>query len=74
MKKISLENKVVIVTGGSSGLGLTICDYLIKKKMKIAICSRNISKLKKKNKNSNQILIKKVDVSKENQISDFVRK
>ena len=72
MKKISLENKVAIVTGGSSGLGLTICDYLIKKKMKIAICARNISSLKKRYKKFDQILIKKVDISKENQIYKFV--
>ena len=72
VKKINLKNKVIIITGGSSGLGLTISDYLINKKMKVAICARNVSNLKKKYRNFNQVFIKKVDISKENQISKFV--
>ncbi len=73
MNKISLENKVIVITGGSSGLGLTISDFLIKKNMKVAICARNILKLKKKYKNLDHVLIKKVDVSSERQIINFVK-
>lgn len=36
-----LSDKVVLITGGSKGLGLTLAEQLIKENCKIAICARD---------------------------------
>ena len=36
-----LKNKVVLITGGSTGLGLILAEHLIKDEPKIAICARD---------------------------------
>jgi 2-deoxy-D-gluconate 3-dehydrogenase len=36
----NLENKVVVVTGGSRGIGLEIARYLVDEKAKVVICGR----------------------------------
>lgn len=36
-----LSDKVVLITGGSKGLGLTLAEHLIKENCKIAICARD---------------------------------
>ncbi len=69
-----LKNKVVIITGGSSGLGKTIAQTFIKEKAKVAICSRRLSLLKKIYPRDKKILLQKVDVSKEAAIKLFVKK
>jgi short-subunit dehydrogenase len=43
----SLENKVVLITGGSKGLGLVLAEHLIEEGCKIAICARDENELKK---------------------------
>jgi NAD(P)-dependent dehydrogenase (short-subunit alcohol dehydrogenase family) len=35
-----LENKVIVVTGGSRGIGLSIAGELLRRKAKVAICGR----------------------------------
>ena len=49
-------NKVIVVTGASSGLGKAISYDLSKKGYLIAACSRNINKLKKILKKQEYIL------------------
>ena len=41
----SLKNKVVLVTGGSKGVGVVIAKHLIKEKCKIALCARSFNEL-----------------------------
>lgn len=41
-----LRDKVVLITGGSKGLGLVLADNLIKEDCKIAICARDENELK----------------------------
>ncbi len=36
------ENKIVIVTGGASGIGRSICVYLAQKGAKVMIADRNL--------------------------------
>ncbi|XP_053610367.1 uncharacterized oxidoreductase MexAM1_META1p0182-like [Plodia interpunctella] len=43
---MNLENKVVIVTGGSSGIGAAIAKLFIKEGAKVAIVGRNENKLR----------------------------
>ena len=67
-----LNSKVAIITGASSGLGLTISDFLYEKGLKIAVCSRNISKLKKRYKDNKRVLVKKADLTKMSEIKNFL--
>lgn len=42
-----LQDKVVLITGGSTGLGLVLATHLLKEKCKVAICARNEADLQK---------------------------
>jgi short-subunit dehydrogenase len=42
----NLSNKVVLITGGSKGLGFVLAKHLIKEKCKIALCARSLKELK----------------------------
>ena len=66
-------NRVIIVTGASSGLGKAISYDLSKRGYLIAACSRNINKLKKNFKKNKNIFCFKVDVTKELEIKNFVK-
>lgn len=44
---MSLENKVVLVTGGSSGIGLAIAKALAKEGCRVAITGRDVEKLQR---------------------------
>lgn len=37
----NLENKTVLITGGSKGIGYGIAEFLIREKMRVAITSRS---------------------------------
>ena len=41
----ALEGKVIVVTGGGSGLGKSMTSYFLKLGAKVAITSRNLEKL-----------------------------
>ena len=48
-KKIQrFQNRVIVITGASSGLGLNIAKEFIKENAKVSLCARRIDKLKKK--------------------------
>jgi short-subunit dehydrogenase len=42
----SLNNKVIVITGASSGIGLAVAKLALKKGARVAVCARNIDKLK----------------------------
>lgn len=44
-QKLKLKNKVVLITGGSRGLGLIMARMLARKGAKIAICARDEQEL-----------------------------
>lgn len=64
-----MKDKVVIITGASSGIGKAIAEYLIRLKAKVVLASRNLEKLEEIKQNheseNNDILIIKTDVSME---------
>jgi short-subunit dehydrogenase len=45
MRHFSLEGKIVMITGGSRGLGLVIARELVKKGARVAICARDLEEL-----------------------------
>ena len=45
-KAKELENKVIVVTGGGSGLGMAMSKYFLQLGAKVVISSRNLDKLK----------------------------
>lgn len=47
LKEGSLNNQVIVVTGGGSGLGKAMTTYFLELGAKVVISSRNIEKLKK---------------------------
>tara|TARA_E500000331_G_scaffold339162_1_gene369140 strand:- start:1208 stop:1966 length:759 start_codon:yes stop_codon:yes gene_type:complete len=72
-KKINkFKDKVVVVTGASSGLGLNIAKEFIKENAKVALCARRIDKLKKNYQNKKNVFFKKVDISNEKNIQKFL--
>jgi len=72
-KKIKkFQNKVVVVTGASSGLGLNIAKEFIKENAKVSLCARRIDKLKKNYQNKKNVFFQKVDVSNEKSIKNFL--
>ena len=47
LKEGSLEEQVIVVTGGGSGLGKAMSTYFMELGAKVAITSRNLEKLQK---------------------------
>ncbi|WP_422124328.1 SDR family NAD(P)-dependent oxidoreductase [Planococcus sp. X10-3] len=75
--KLGLEGKVVIVTGGSKGIGLETAKGFAEEGAKIVICSRNIKKLEEaaeyiKKSTGVDITYLPVDVTKLDEIQSFV--
>lgn len=72
-KKIkTFQNKVVVITGASSGLGLNIAKEFIKENAKVSLCARRINKLKKNYQNKKNVFFQKIDVSSEKNIKKFL--
>ena len=71
---INLENKNIIITGATGGIGNSIVDTLISLKAKVLITGTNEKKLDElKNKYKNLIAIKQ-DISAHDEIEKFVDK
>lgn len=46
-RKLDLEGRVVVVTGGSRGLGLVLARELVRKGARVAICARDAAELER---------------------------
>lgn len=71
---MELKNKVAIVTGASSGIGLATAKLLSKNGAKVALVSRSKEKLKEISKTLPHSFVVQVDMIKENEIRDMVKK
>jgi len=73
-----MENKVVIVTGASSGIGEALVKNLVKLKTNIVLAARNLEKMEQLKQelkvDENKILVVKTDVSKENDCKNLIDK
>ncbi len=69
-----LKGKVVLVTGGSSGIGCALGHEIVKRGGMVALCARNIEKLKEKfiDVDEEQKLLAQVDVTDEAACKSFV--
>ena len=69
-----VDNKVVLITGCSSGIGLAIAKDFYKENYNLSICARNTANLKKIFINKNKILINRIDLKLEKNIKKLVKK
>jgi short-subunit dehydrogenase len=72
----NMKNKVAIVTGASSGIGLATAKELLKQGAKVVLAARSIEKLQtiEKELNNSNILIIPTDVSKEEDCKNLINK
>ena len=71
---INLENKNIIITGATGGIGNSIVDTLVSLNAKVLITGTNEKKLEDlKNKNKNVLSIKQ-DISNHDELENFIEK
>ncbi len=74
----SAADKVVIVTGASSGIGLCIADKAMRLGMKVVMAARNLDAMtehvKEQNWQPERFLLVKTDVSREEDCKDLIQK
>ncbi|MBC2857183.1 SDR family oxidoreductase [Cetobacterium sp. 2A] len=70
---LGLKNKVVVITGGSSGIGLATVKEFLKEGSKVAFCSidDNIKEVEEELKNLGEVMSQRVDVSKSEEVYNF---
>lgn len=73
-KNKKFQDKVVVISGASSGLGLEITKEFIRENANISLCARRLEKLKKNFKNKKNVFFQKVDVSNQKAIKKFLKK
>ncbi|MBN9300035.1 MAG: SDR family oxidoreductase [Filimonas sp.] len=68
------QNKVVVVTGGSEGIGRALVDALLQGGAKVATCGRNFDKLYQLEKqySGRPLLVHTADVSSEHECQTFI--
>lgn len=71
---MKIQDKVIIVTGASSGIGLATAKLLSKKGAKVVLVARSKEKLLKISKGLPNSLVISTDMTNEKQIKEMVRK
>jgi len=79
LKEDTLEDKVVVITGGGTGLGKSMGKYFLELGAKIVITSRKMDVLEKCAKelsegNNSEVFPIQCDISKYNQVDDLLKK
>ena len=69
----SLENKIILITGASSGIGKAMAEVALERGAKLALCARNLDKLKTYFTENEHTLLCKADVSIESDCESVVR-
>lgn len=70
---MEILNSTIVVTGGSSGLGLEMCRQFIAKGNKVITCSRSLEKLQKAQKQLPDLIIYQCDIGKTSECEDFAK-
>ena len=73
MVEQNFKDKIVVVTGASSGIGKVIANFFINKKAKVFICARRLNLMKKNFKNKKNVYILKSDLTKESDRKKFIK-
>jgi NAD(P)-dependent dehydrogenase (short-subunit alcohol dehydrogenase family) len=68
---MNLKNKVIVITGGTRGLGLALAYSFLKEEVKVVICSKNVEDFKNL---SSEIFCVKADVTKEEELNGLLEK
>jgi short-subunit dehydrogenase len=70
----SFSHKVIVITGASSGIGKALAEEALERGAKVAVCARNLEKLKEAfgHTNSPDLLLFATDVSKEADCQLFI--
>ncbi|AYD47128.1 MAG TPA: SDR family oxidoreductase [Arachidicoccus soli] len=70
------KNKVIVITGGSEGIGRALVDIFLQQGAKVATCSRNFDKLYHLQTQypDMPLLTHTADISKENECNSFIQK
>ncbi len=69
---INYNNKNVVITGASGGMGRILCRELIKQGAKLSICSNNAEQLEELKKELNgSVFAKVVDITNEAEVATF---
>ncbi len=68
----SIEGKVIVITGASSGIGRALGLQALEQGAKLAVCARNLDKLKETFGDSNEVLCFQADVSQEADCKSFI--
>jgi short-subunit dehydrogenase len=71
---VNVKNKIAIVTGASSGIGLATAKLLTQKGAKVALVARSKEKLKKVSKELLDSLVIQADMTREEDIREMVKK
>jgi len=71
---MKLKNSTVLITGGSSGIGLELAKVLSNKGNKVIICGKSNEKLLAANKQLPQLIIYQCDLSVSAECTDFANK
>ncbi|MEI8279870.1 MAG: SDR family oxidoreductase [Bacteroidota bacterium] len=72
---LNFDNKIVVITGASSGIGAALAMGALKNGAKVAVCARSMDKLTLAYKeiSNDKILLYKADVSKEADCASFIK-
>jgi uncharacterized oxidoreductase len=68
---MKLENNTILITGGSSGIGLELSKVLIQKGNKVIICGRSDEKLSKAKSEEPKLITYQCDLSNSQECVDF---
>ncbi len=78
LDKFSLKNKVVLITGGSRGLGLVLARQIADEGAKVAICSRSDDNLRRASEDlasrTTEHLAVPCDIREKRQVEDMIHK
>lgn len=70
---MSLQDKVIVITGASSGIGLATTKRLLADGAKLAVAARHVDSLTAlQQQHSDQLLVQKVDVSQFDQVKGLI--